>query len=76
MLWEFKNYKNSTEIAKKNCSVNEQGLIPNYQVQNWFSKLHSGNMSLRVESRRGCSSDLDQDVLRELVECSPLEKDK
>ena len=37
----------------------------------WFSKFHSGNMSLRDEPRPGHSSDLDQDALRELVKCNP-----
>ena len=35
-------------------------------VENWFSKFHSDDMSLRDESRPGCLSDLNQDALRKL----------
>ena len=71
MLWEFKNNKNATETAKKICSVYGQGVITDRQVRNWFSKFRSGDTSLRDEPRPGRSSDLDQDALRELVECNP-----
>ena len=37
---------------------------------NWFSKFHSANMSMRDESRSGCSLDIDQDALWELMEYS------
>ena len=41
------------------------------QVWNWFSKFCSGDMPLR-ELRPRYSSDLDEDALRELVECNPF----
>ena len=47
-----------------------KGVITDHQVQNWFSKFHSDNTSWRNEPRPGRSSDLDQDTLRELVECN------
>ena len=43
------------------CRVYSQGVITDCQVQNWFSELHSGDLSLTDESRQGCSSDLDGD---------------
>ena len=44
MLCEFKNNKNATETAKKNCSDNVQGVITDCQIRNWFSKFRSGDM--------------------------------
>ena len=68
MLWEFKNNGNATEKAKKICSVYGQGVITDYQIQNWFSKFHSSNTSLRDEPWPGCLSDLNQDTLRESMQ--------
>ena len=58
MLFKFKNNKNTTETAKKHFSVYGQGVLTDHQIQNWFSKFHSGNISLRDEFRPGYSSDL------------------
>ena len=71
MSWEFKNNKNAIESAKKICSVYGQSAITDHQVWNWFSKIHSGDMSLSGESRPGCSSDLNQYALREFLKCNP-----
>ena len=71
MMWECKNNKNTTETAKKIWSVYDKGVIIDHQVENWFSKFHSGNTSLRNEPRPGHSSDLNQNALRKLVECIP-----
>ena len=70
MLWEFKNNKNATWTTRKICSVYLQGVITDHQVWNWFSKFYSGDKSLRDEPRQECSTDLDQDASRELVECN------
>ena len=32
MLWEFENNKNDTEMAKKICSVYDQGVLTDHQV--------------------------------------------
>ena len=45
MLCELKNNKNTLE-TKKIFSVYCQGIITVSQVQNWFSKFHSGDTSL------------------------------
>ena len=74
MLWEFKNNKNTTETVKKSCNFYGQGVITDYKVQNWFLKFLSSNKSLRDGHRLECPSDLDQDALRELVECNPYKK--
>ena len=60
-----------TETAWKITSVYSQSIITDCQVQNWFSKFHFGDISLKEEPRLGHSSDLDQNALRELVECNP-----
>ena len=70
MLWKFKNNKNAPETAETICSVYGQGVITDNQVHNWFSKFHFSNMSLRDKPTPGYITDLDQDALRELVECS------
>ena len=52
-FWEFTNNKNATETAKKICRVNDQGVITDYQVSNWFSKLLYGNTWSRGKPRSG-----------------------
>ena len=47
LMWEFKDNKNEVETGQKMCNVYGRGVIINYQVQNWFSKIHSGDTSLR-----------------------------
>ena len=69
MLLEFKNNKNTTETAKKICSVYGQGIITDHQDLNWFSKFYSGDTSSRDEPRPGYSYD-DQDAKRELLKCN------
>ena len=44
----------------------------NCQVRNWFLKFHSGDTLLRDEPRPRCSSEFDQDALKDLVECKPF----
>ena len=51
MLWEFKNNKNAMETAMNICSAYGQGVVTGSQVQNWFSKFHSGDASLKDEPR-------------------------
>ena len=70
-LWEFKNNKNSIEIAKKIFSVYGQGVMIDCQVRTWFSKFHSGDTLTRDEPQPGRSLDFDGDALRGLVECNP-----
>ena len=67
MLWKFKYNKTAAVTVKKNCRIYDQNIITYCQVRNWF---HSGDTSLKDELRAERSSDLDQDALRELVECS------
>ena len=69
MLWEIKKNKNTTERAKKIFSIHGQGVITDHQVWKWFSEFHSGNISLRVKPKPESSLDVDQDALRELMEC-------
>ena len=71
ILSGFKNNKNATETAKKISSVYGKDVIIDCQVRNWFSKIFSGDTSLRDEFRPRRSSDLNQDSLRELVEYNP-----
>ena len=58
MLWELKNNKNAIETTKKTFRIYSQGAITECQIQNWFLKLHSGDISLRAETKPGCSLDL------------------
>ena len=70
-LYKFKNNENSTETAKKMCSVYGQVVITDQQIWNWFSKFCYCGMSLRDEHRPGCSSEFKQDVLKNIAGCSP-----
>ena len=69
-LCEFENNENATEIAKKICNIDGQGIIIDCQVRNWFSKFYSGKASLTDEPRPGFSSNLNKDALRELMDCN------
>ena len=71
MLSEFKNDKNVTETAKKLYRIYGEGVIIDLHGRFWFSKFRSRDTPMRNEPRQGHSSDLDQDALRELVECNP-----
>ena len=70
-MWEFKNNKIATETDKKISSVYGQGVIIDRPGRNWFSKFRSGDMPLKDKSWPERSSDLNQDDLREFVECNP-----
>ena len=64
VMWNFKNYKNTAETAKKIC-VYGKSVITDRQVWNWFLKFCSWSTSL-------CGEPDDQDASRELVECNPF----
>ena len=74
MMWKFKNNKNVPRAAKNFSNIYNQGVITDRQVQNWFTKIHSGDISLRDEPWQKRSSDLDGDALRKLVEYNPRKK--
>ena len=64
------NDKNAPETANSFLSnIYSQGVITDCKVRNSFSKLCSGDTSLRDEPRLGLSSDFNQDILRENLEC-------
>ena len=44
------------------CSIYSQTAITDCQIQNWFLKFHSSDMSLRDEPRPEHLSDLNQDT--------------
>ena len=68
MLWEFTNNKKAAETVRKICSVYCQIFIIDHPVENWFLKFPFNDMSLRNKLRPRCSSDLNHDTLKELVE--------
>ena len=65
LLREFKNNKNAKETAKKICSVHDQSVKTDHPIKNWFSKFYSGDIN---ELKPWRTSELDQDVLRKLLE--------
>ena len=70
MSWELKITKPLQKQLRKFLVfiAKESLLIAKFKI---FSKFHSGDASLRDEPRPSCSSDFDQDALRELVEFNP-----
>ena len=60
MFWEFKNKKQLRKFV----------VFITAKFETVFSKFRSDDSSLRDEPSSGPSSDLDQDALRELVECN------
>ena len=73
ILWESNNNKNSTKTAKKISCGYGQSVVTDHQVWNWFSKFRSGHIIRRDVPRPERSSHLDQEALRELVECNLCE---
>ena len=65
MFWEYKNNKIATETFKKIFIVDDQGVMIDCKSET-FSKFISSNMIERPEH----TLDLNQDALRELVECN------
>ena len=74
ILCEVKINKNASEAVKKICSVYGQGVIIDCQVRNWFSKFCSGDTSLRDEPSAERPLDLNQECLREVLECKSTQK--
>ena len=66
----LKNNKNDAETVERISCVFGQGVINDSPGRNWFSKFCSGDTQLRNEPRPRCSSELDQNALRELIECN------
>ena len=60
---------NATKTVQKICSIYDQGVITEHQVQNWLSKFYSGNISGRWTQ----ASMLVRlrDTLKELVKYDP-----
>ncbi|XP_043258594.1 histone-lysine N-methyltransferase SETMAR-like [Colletes gigas] len=68
MLWEFQSGTSATATAKKICDVIDEGVVAKRTVRNWFAKFRSGDTSLQDESKLGRSTDIDDSVLKVLVE--------
>ncbi|XP_043510306.1 histone-lysine N-methyltransferase SETMAR-like isoform X2 [Frieseomelitta varia] len=50
------------------CSVYGEGLISDRAVKNWFAKFRSGDTILKDEPRAGRPSDLDDNLLKAILE--------
>ena len=64
----------ATETTKKISCVYGEGVITDHWVRNWFSKLFSGDMSLRNEPSPERSSDLHKNALKELMEYNAVQR--
>lgn len=73
MLWEFKQGNSAKATAEKICNVYGEGLITDRAVTNWFAKFRSGNTTLKDEPRPGRPSDIDENLLKEILEQNPCQ---
>lgn len=65
MLWKFKKGNNTMETTKI-CSVYSQGVMTEWQGQNWFAKFCSGVL-LEDEPRLGHSSHFNNKALKKAI---------
>ncbi|KOX68336.1 Histone-lysine N-methyltransferase SETMAR [Melipona quadrifasciata] len=71
MLWEFTQGNSAKATTEKICSVYGEGLISDRAVRSWFAKFRSGDTTLKDEPRAGRSSDLDDNLLKAILEQNP-----
>jgi histone-lysine N-methyltransferase SETMAR len=70
MLFLFHQGKNATEATKTICSTYGDVLQVN-KCQRWFRRFRSGNFSISDDKRSGRPSNLDNKVLKSLIESDP-----
>ncbi|KAG5348093.1 SETMR methyltransferase, partial [Acromyrmex charruanus] len=68
MLWEFKQGNSAKGTAEKICSVYGEDLISDRTVRHWFAKFRSGDTTLKDGPRAGRPSDLDDNLLKAMLE--------
>ncbi|KAG5311914.1 SETMR methyltransferase, partial [Pseudoatta argentina] len=71
MLWEFKQGNSAKGTAEKICSVYGEDLISDRTVRHWFAKFRFGDTTLKDGPRAGCPSDLDDNLLKAMLEQNP-----
>lgn len=57
--------------SRKLCSAFIQRVITDCNVGHWFAMFHSGETSLKAEPRQGLSSDVDDKVIKLLMQNYP-----
>ncbi|GFX83081.1 histone-lysine N-methyltransferase SETMAR [Trichonephila clavipes] len=68
MLYEFQKGSNAWVACKNLCAVFGKDIVNVRTCQRWFSKFHSGDLSLQESDRSGRPSKIDNDVLRTMLE--------
>ena len=70
MLYEFNRGSNATVAVKNICEVYGQ-VISQTQCQRWFNRFREGDTSLQDHPKSGRPVELDNDVLKTIVESNP-----
>ena len=71
LLYEFKLGSNAAQAADRINSVWDQAATSERAAQRWFKKFREGDISLDNSGDRGADPQVDDEVLRELVEANP-----
>jgi len=61
LLYYFRQGKNAEQVANKLLDLYGDKALKERQCQNWFTKFHSGDFSLKDEPRSGRPSEVDND---------------
>jgi histone-lysine N-methyltransferase SETMAR len=70
MLYEFRKGSSGAEACRNICAI-YPGAIGVSQCKVWFQKFRSGDFSLKDEPRSGRPRELDNDVLKNVIEADP-----
>ncbi|GFW84946.1 histone-lysine N-methyltransferase SETMAR [Trichonephila clavipes] len=72
ILYELQKGSNASVACKSLCAVFGKDIVNVRTCQGWFSKFHTGDLSLQERDRSGRQSKInDDDVLRSMLEIKP-----
>ena len=68
LLYYFWKGKNAEQARKKLYDVYGEKSLTERQCQNWFARFHSGDFDLKDTPRSVCSSEVDDDKIKAMIE--------
>ncbi|GFW29531.1 hypothetical protein TNCV_4491441 [Trichonephila clavipes] len=67
MLFEFRKEKYAMEAKRTLCDVFGEEAVRAVTCQRWLAKFHSGDFSLKEESRSAKQSDVIHEVINSII---------
>ena len=68
LLFYFRKGKNASQAHKMLCAVYGDEALKERQCQNWFTKFHSGDFSLKDEKRSGRPVKVDDNLIKAIID--------